>query len=154
MRTLLGIILLFSGGENALCQLTGIVLDPSNAGVSGAKVALKGVEQQTTTADAGGAFRFEAAPPGSYEIQVEHEGFKPATVRLRIGSRPPAPLKITLAIAEMRQEVTVGGQAVQVNTNTSENLDVVTLDRQSLDNLPIFDQDYVGTMTRFLIEDG
>ena len=88
--------------------------------------------------------------PGSYEIQVEHEGFKPATARLRIGSRAPAPLKITLTIAEIRQEVTVGGQVMQVNTNSSENLDVVTLDRQSLDNLPIFDQDYVGTMTRFL----
>jgi hypothetical protein len=160
MRALLGMSLLFGACQAALCQppapgfpLTGIVLDPSNAGVSGAKVALKGSgagEQQTTAADAAGGFRFEAVLPGSYEIQVQHEGFKPATVRLRIGSRAPAPLKIALAIADMRQEVTVGGQAVRVNTNTSDNLDVVTLDRQSLDNLPIFDQDYVGAMTRFL----
>src|SRR5262249_19337197 len=105
MRALLGITLLFRGWQGAFCQpsasrfsITGIVLDPSNAAVAGAKVALRGSaasEQQSATADAGGAFRFEGVSPGSYEIQVEHEGLKPATVRLRIGSRAPGPLRIT-----------------------------------------------------------
>ena len=159
LRILFAIVLLF-GAEEALPQpsspafpITGIVFDPSHASVPRAKVAFRRAgasEQQTTTADAGGAFRFEAVAPGRYEIQVEHEGFKPATVRLTIGSRPPGPLEITLSIAELRQEVTVGGQAAQVSTDTSENLDVVTLNRESLDSLPIFDQDYVGAMSRFL----
>src|SRR5438034_10944691 len=160
LRILFAIVLLFGAGEEALSQpsspafpITGIVLDPSHASVPGAKVAFRRAgasEQQTTTADAGGAFRFEALAPGRYEIQVEHDGFKPATVRLTIGSRPPGPLEITLSIAELRQEVTVGGQAAQVSADTSENLDVVTLNRESLDSLPIFDQDYVGAMSRFL----
>ena len=160
LRILFAIVLLFGAAEEALPQpsspafpITGIVFDPSHASVPRAKVAFRRAgasEQQTTTADAGGAFRFEAVAPGRYEIQVEHEGFKPATVRLTIGSRPPGPLEITLSIVELRQEVTVGGQAAQVSTDTSENLDVVTLNRESLDSLPIFDQDYVGAMSRFL----
>lgn len=106
--------------------------------------------EQATTTDASGAFRFEKVLPGSYEVQVHHEGFKTATSRFRIGSRPPAPLKISLSVAELRQKLTVDSQIAQVNTDTSENLDTVTLDRQGLEHLPIFDQDYVGTMSRFL----
>ena len=38
----------------------------------------------------------------------------------------------------------------QVSTDASENLDVVTLDREALDNLPVFDQDYVASISQFL----
>src|SRR5260370_33590639 len=62
----------------------------------------------------------------------------------------PAPVRIVLWIADVRQEVTVSTQAARVSTDTADNLDTVTLDRQALDNLPIFDQDYIGTMSRFL----
>jgi hypothetical protein len=37
-----------------------------------------------------------------------------------------------------------------VSTNTNDNLDIVTMDRSDLDNIPIFDQDYVATMSQFL----
>src|SRR5437867_8308336 len=97
LRILFAIVLLFSAAEKTLSQpssptfpITGIVFDPSHASVPGAKVAFRRAgagEQQTTTADAGGAFRFEAVAPGRYEIQVEHECFKPATVRLTIRDR-------------------------------------------------------------------
>jgi hypothetical protein len=59
-------------------------------------------------------------------------------------------VKIRLSLAEMRSAVTVSDQASQVSTNAADNLDTVTMNRQSLDNLPIFDQDYIGTMSRFL----
>ena len=38
----------------------------------------------------------------------------------------------------------------QVSTDASENLDVVALDREALDNLPVFDQNYVGAISQFL----
>ena len=50
----------------------------------------------------------------------------------------------------MRQEITVNEAAGQINTEASSNLDVITLDRDLLDNLPIFDQNYVGAMSQFL----
>src|SRR5258706_12354421 len=77
-------------------SLAGVVLDPTEAGVSGAKITLKqsGAAPTTASADATGAFRFDAVQPGSYEIVVEHEGCKPATSKLRIGSRPVSHLVI------------------------------------------------------------
>jgi hypothetical protein len=60
-------------------------------------------------------------------------------------------LTVILSLADVRQEITVGaGDPTQVSTNASDNLDTVTMDRSALENLPIFDQDYIATMSRFL----
>ena len=133
-------------------SITGVVLDPADAGVAGAKITLRqsGAASTTTSAGPTGAFRLEGIPPGSYEITVEHEGFKPAALKVRAGSRTLSPLVVRLRMAGVRSSVTVSAQASQVSTNVADNLDNVTLNRKSLDDLPIFDQDYIGTMSRFL----
>src|SRR6266567_1999966 len=155
--TLLLIICCASSGAGqsspSAYPLTGSVQDASGAGIQGAKLTLKpsdGGAQQTTITDVAGAFRFERATAGAHELRVEKEGFKVNNSRMRIGSRAPAPMRIVLSIADVRQEVTVSTQAARVSTDSTDNLDTVTLDRQALDNLPIFDQDYIGTMSRFL----
>lgn len=132
--------------------MTGVVLDPTDAGVTKAGITLRqnGVVFATTTADATGAFRFDGIQPGNYEINVDNEGLKSTTARVRVGSRPPSALVIRLSMAEVRSAVTVSAQASQVSTNAADSLDTVALSRQSLDDLPIFDQDYIGTMSRFL----
>ena len=85
--------------------ITGLALDPTDAGVAKAGITLRlnGAVSATTTADATGAFRLDGVQPGSYEISVEHEGLKSATVRVRVGSaRPPSALVIRLSIAQVR----------------------------------------------------
>lgn len=135
-------------------SVTGVVLDPSKTGVSGAKVSLKqagATAERTTIADVAGGFRFDGVETGGYELLVEHQGFKPSTLRIKVGTRAaPQAVVVPLILADIKQELTVIDNAGQVNTNASDNLDTVTLTRQSLDDLPIFDQDYVGTMSRFL----
>lgn len=129
------------------------MLDPHRAGVLGARVTLKKAndsEVRSATADESGSFRFEGVPPGNYELRIEREGFKTAVTRVRVGAESPRLMTIGLTLAEVQQEVTVGAEGAQVSTNTSDNLDTITLNRSTLDNLPIFDQDYVGTMSRFL----
>jgi hypothetical protein len=133
--------------------ISGTVLDPGQAGVLGAKVTLKRVDSnqvRATNADASGAFQFDRIPQGNYEVRIEHEGFKPYLSRFRVGNQPPRPMSVVLALADVQQQVTVGDQLTQVSTNTSDNLDTVTMNRQALDDLPIFDQDYIATMSRFL----
>jgi len=132
--------------------VTGTVLDPSEAAVVGARIVLlrNGVALRTAVSDTEGVFRFDALPVGGYEITVEKEGFQPATAKFRIGNKPLGPIAVHLGLADVQATVTVSGQATQVSTNSADNLDTVTLNRQSLDDLPIFDQDYIGTMSRFL----
>jgi hypothetical protein len=49
----------------------------------------------------------------------------------------------------VRQEITVQGEADTVSTEAGENRDGVSLDRNMLDNLPVFDQDYVPAISQF-----
>ncbi|MBI2683257.1 MAG: TonB-dependent receptor [Acidobacteriales bacterium] len=139
-------------GQTAGVTVTGVVLDSSNATVPEARVTLQrnGAVQYSATSDVTGAFRVDSVAPGVYIAEAEHDGFKPTIARLRVGSRSPAPLVLVLVLADVKQELSVRGDATQVSTSTSENLDSVALDRQMLDNLPVFDQDYIGTMSRFL----
>lgn len=134
--------------------VNGTVMDPHQAGVFGAKVTLKpadGSAVRFTSADSRGTFQFSAVPPGNYEVQIEQPGFKPSITRVRVGNQSPRPLILVLSLAEVRQEITIGaGDPTRVSANTSDNLDTVTMDRSALDNLPIFDQDYIATMSRFL----
>jgi hypothetical protein len=137
----------------APAALTGTVLDQNAAVVSGASVTLRGGEPPlslATTTDAYGVFRFEELGAGGYEIVVTREGFKPVTVRVTIGARRHAPLRVVLPVAELRQEISVPEANTRVNTDASGNLDVVSLNREALNNLPALDQDYIGTLSRFL----
>jgi hypothetical protein len=134
-------------------MISGIVVDPSGAGAPGVKVTLQktdGSGARTTVTGDLGAFQFAALSAGTFEVVVQGEGFASEKVPVKISNRSPAPLRITLKLADMRQQVTVSDSANQVSVNAPDNLDTVTLDRQMLDNLPIFDQDYVAAMSQFL----
>jgi hypothetical protein len=120
--------------------------------VSGTEVALRASAgaMQTVTTNQAGVFRFEALDPGSYMVEVIRPGFGAVSVAVRVGSRSPAPLRIQLKLARVRQEITVAAQAAPVSVEAGENRDAVSLDRNMLDNLPVFDQDYVAAMSQFL----
>ncbi|HEX5083242.1 MAG TPA: carboxypeptidase-like regulatory domain-containing protein, partial [Blastocatellia bacterium] len=81
--------------------ITGTVLDQNAAALAGAQVTLKGSEPSralSAITDASGVFRFEKLNAGVYEILVTREGFKPATARVTIGGRAPAPLRIIMPV--------------------------------------------------------
>ena len=133
--------------------LAGTVVDPTGAVLPAAHVELHsatGTSTALTTTNATGAFRFDGVVPGRYDLLVTFEGFRPTTVRITVGSRPPAPLRITLPLAGISQEVTVGTAPAEVKTDSRANLDVSSVDAKAIENLPVFDQDILTTMSRFL----
>jgi outer membrane receptor protein involved in Fe transport len=133
--------------------ISGAVFDPDEAVLSGARVTLKGADparDRIATTDAAGAFHFEKLFAGSYEILVERDGFRSTTVRATVGGRAPAPLRVVLPVAEVQQDISINAEGGQVNTDADRNLDVVSVDRATLDNLPALDQDYVGALSKFL----
>jgi Carboxypeptidase regulatory-like domain/TonB dependent receptor len=134
--------------------VNGIVQDQTGAAFLGAEVDLlkEGEQQRTTTTDASGAFRFDRLQPGNYEVHTHKEGFKTDISKVNVGSRSPARLRIVLSIENLNQQITVSGDTPEVSIDPSENRDVAAVDRQALDDLPVFDQDVVATMSRFLDE--
>jgi hypothetical protein len=119
--------------------LHGTVVDPTGAGIPGATVR---AEQASSQTDAAGAFRLSVPAAGTYSLKVSHPQFKGTLVRVRTGK----PVTIQLRVADLHQQITVDDQAVPV----SENLDVVQLDREMLDNLPVLDNDPIAAAQRFL----
>jgi hypothetical protein len=132
--------------------LNGVVLDQTGAAIAGARVELivGNTSQQSATTDQSGGFSFKRVPPAQYQVRVSSEGFEPISVDVTVGSQPPAPLHISMAVASVHLETTVTSGNTQVGTEAGENKDSVALSEQSLSNLPVFDQDYVGAMSRFL----
>jgi carboxypeptidase family protein len=133
--------------------LTGVVQDSTGAVLPGAAVELigaRGAPPQTTTTDPVGGFRFEQVPPGTYEVRARSEGFKPIGVRVRVSARPPDPLQLVLPLAAFSQEVTVGQESALVKPDAASNGSTVVVDQKMLENLPLVDQDVLGTVSRFL----
>ena len=137
---------------SARASITGIVEDQDGASIVGARVELSAgnVRQQSTTTDQSGGFQFKRVPAGKYQVQVSFQGFESATVDVIVGVQPLAPLQVTMAIASVHQETTVTSEPATITTDAGDNKDAVAMTEQSLSNLPVFDQDYVAAMSRFV----
>jgi hypothetical protein len=164
MQSVLSFVLFclaFGGAQSAKLDpgtLAGTALDPSSAVIVGANVTLSAPDgsllAQTVT-DASGAFRFEKLAPGAYVIAVSAEGFRDAMVPVKLGKTATSPLRIVLQIATQNESVTIasGATVAQINTEISENQGANSIERSALDQVPVFDQDYITTLSRFLSDD-
>lgn len=135
-------------------DVSGVVADSTGAVLPYAQLQLTDADGHavaSVTADAVGRFSFGPRRPGQYHVVATMDGFEPQTVPVTVGRRPLKPLKITLSIAGVHQEVTVtGGTAPAVGTGAAANADTVAVTQDTLDSLPVFDDDAVATISRFL----
>ena len=133
--------------------VSGTVADQTGAVLPSAAVELRnaaGAALQSTTASQTGEFTFQGVPPGRYDLVTTFPGFQQTTARVTVGARPPSAVRITMPLAVLTQEVTVGDSPADVRADARSNLDSSVIDEQALANLPIFNEDVVGTMSRFL----
>jgi hypothetical protein len=138
--------------------LAGVVHDPSGAVIVGAKVELTlpdGKVAVQGVTDAAGIFRFTNLNPGNYSINVTQLGFRENKQQVKVSPTMHSQLQIVLPIALVNEEVTVTGAdtSTEVTTEAPQNQDATVIDREALDRLPVFDQDYITTMSRFLNSD-
>src|SRR5258708_22183540 len=133
--------------------ISGIVLDQSNAAIAGANVTLHGgslENEPSKVTDLTGRFQFAGIPPGNYEVEVQRDGFKTLRNRVKVGPHSSVPLRIVLPLAELHEEVTATNSQGQLSRDATENADIITLDRQTLDSLPALDNDVVRAVTEML----
>ena len=134
-------------------EISGVVRDPHGAVIADAKVILRrqgSDSPETRIANQRGEFSFMAIASGKYEIEVRRDGFKPNISQLAVGAKAPPLLRIVLAVADLREEISVGDRVNQVNTSPDANLNVIKLDQQALKNLPMLGNDLLGSVARLL----
>jgi len=128
------------------------VADQTGAVLPNVRVELRSADGRpvATTTSESGQFQFSSVAPARYDIVASFDGFQTTTIQVTVGSRPPAAVRITMPLAGLAQEITVGTAAADVRADATSNLDSSVVDEQALQNLPIFNDDVVGTMSRFL----
>jgi hypothetical protein len=139
-------------------SIKGSVADPSGAVIPGAEVVVITRDGRTIAhgmTDNAGNFSFANLPAGTYLVDVTRQGFREIRQEAKVGSGSHQQLRVVLPVASVTEEVTVGASdnAAAVSTEISQNQSSNSIDRDALDRIPVFDQDYITTMSRFLDAD-
>ena len=125
-------------GQGIFATLTGVVSDPSNALVGGAKVTLKDVQSgsvRETVSNSDGYFTFASVPVGKYNLSVEAQGFQVYKAQdITLGGAEKRNLNVTLAIGAASQTVEVSAAGTSLVTTDSAEKSF-TLESQQLQNL-------------------
>ena len=99
-------------------RLTGIVVDPTGATITGARVTLDG--QRTTNTDADGRFRFSAVLPGKHIIRVEFPGFRNFVMEgIPVSAGRIAHITVTLDVGAITQAIEVNAAVSILSTESA-----------------------------------
>jgi hypothetical protein len=126
-------------------SITGSLIDPHGAALSDAKVSLTSETTgaiRSATSDSRGEFTFNAVPPDSYTLLVEHTGFKKYEKRNWVlnpnDHLTSGEIKMQLGEANESVEVMAEGSAVQ--TSSTERSGVIT--SQQVADLTVINRDF------------
>lgn len=126
--------------------LEGTVVDPSGAGVPGAKLTVTneatGIKFFAAT-DSNGLFTFPVLPVGTYTIEVEQSGFTKFTQKniiLTVGARMN--LSLALSVAGQTQAITVTGENPILETTRSQVS--TTVNDTAIENLPTNGRNFIN----------
>ena len=99
-------------GATAAAAVTGEVRDPQGLLVSGAEVVLTlaNGEVRETESDAGGAFGFDAVPPGTHRLVVSRSGFAERSAEVVVDGEGEVRLTLTLDLAYAERVMVTGQQ--------------------------------------------
>ena len=132
-----------ASGQSTGGRIRGTVVDPTGGAVVGAKVLLTNEAngtQRDTQAGATGEYIFLEIPVGSYQVQVDHPGFKKYVRKgVVVSLNETVNLDIPLVVGGSTEVVEVTGAAPLVDT-TSTQLGAVVGER-AVSNLPLAQRD-------------
>ena len=110
-------------------SISGTVRDPTGSVIPDIAIICRNVEtgvQQNATTNAEGIYAFPILPVGHYELETFRPGFKPyKRTGLTIDVNTKLQVDITLEVGAQSEQITVSESAVQVETESTQNGDVV-----------------------------
>jgi hypothetical protein len=129
-------------------SIMGVVHDPAQAAVAGAKVQVTNVQtnfSQVTTTGADGSYHFLALTAGTYQITATFAGFKPYTAtNITIQVNDQLRIDITLQVGTVKEEISISASAVHVDTDSTQLGDVI--DSKKMLALPLNGRSYLDLL--------
>ena len=132
-------------GQQVTAAITGTVVDPAGAPISGASVTTSDTERgtmYTTKTNDSGLFNFTRIPIGHYEVRATSPGFEtavqpPFTLVLNQTAR----IEFKMKVGAVSQNVEVTSEIPQLQTDTTQ---VSTLiDSNAVNNIPLATRNYI-----------
>ena len=98
-----------------------------------------------------GFFRLTAAKLTEGRLEIRKEAFKPLLLKVP-AMEQAKPITAILQISDLAQQidVNVDGEAGKISFDPAANRDAAVIAEDMLERLPVFDQDYIGAVSRFL----
>ncbi len=137
-------------GSTLLAQTSGTILghvsDPSGAVVPGVSITLTNTGTNTTrstVSTSNGDYTFPDVPPGFYNVQATHPGFKVASAKnVQLQVQQSLTQNFTLEVGEVTQTVSVSAAAALLQTQNSSLGTVVPTETMS--ELPVNNRNYLN----------
>lgn len=130
-------------GQGERTTITGTVTDTSHAIIPDARIVLRNVNTNVitrTTTNSAGLYFITSIPPGTYHLNIEKSGFRPAKVdNLPLTTGLAATQDIVLEVGTVQQAVEVSATAVQIESQSSDLNTVITT--RPVAELPILGRD-------------
>ena len=131
-----------------------IVQDETGALIPQARASLLqgGALLKELKSDAGGRLRFAGLKNGQYALHISADGFAPLEQTVNIPGKDIVRLvlKVSTVVADVNVTATENNR---LTSDPENNQNAVDVDRDALDRLPVFDADYIATLSRFLSAD-
>ncbi len=142
---LIGLVACFPAFGQTLGEITGEVKDSAAAAIVGARVTVTNTGTKATREAAtneAGIYSFPALQPGTYDVRVEHPGFRAAmnpNVELQV--QQTARIDFNLQLGQVSDSVEITDSAVLLNT---EDATVGTvIENKRIVELPLNGRDYL-----------
>ena len=129
-------------------SISGVVRDPRQAVVTGAKVQVTNVQtnvSQDTTTGADGSYHFLALSPGSYKITATASGFRAynaTDITLQVNDQ--LRIDVTLQVGAIAETIDVSATAAHVETENTQLGDVI--DSKKMLALPLNGRSYLDLL--------
>lgn len=151
---LLLLVPLLTWSQGAGVIVRGRVFGPRGNPLVGVVVTLKpdsaGQPSAQVISGSDGQYRFRGVRTGTYHVQAAPAGFAPQSEPVMVGKVLVIGPSFHLRLAAAQQQVTVSASSARVSTQAADNSNAIAMNQSALQNLPVFDQDYIATLSRFL----
>ena len=147
---LLTAVLLLGGSAfgSVTASMSGTVKDTTGAAVPGATVTAKNVETgitQTLSTNDQGYYSFPTLSLGHYELNVQQAGFRPFhETGLLLEVNSVLTVDVTLQVGDVKEAVTVTGDALHVETSSTQLGEVI--EQKQMTSVPLNGRSYTDLL--------
>jgi hypothetical protein len=136
-------------GQSSSSAVNGIVTDPVQATVPGAKVVLRNVDtnvERITLSNSAGDYFFSSVPPARYTLTFSAPSFQTETISaFEVAVAQAVTINASLKIGDVTQSVTVEAAGTQVESSTAQLGTVIG--EKAVNDLPLDGRNFTQLLT-------